>query len=286
MFMNEEMSGGQDFMQDFFGQSAKRQKPSDMIEIPVDICDVFYGKSKKVEFEMLDQCSKCDGTGAADPSFVIKCMTCGGKGSMTQQIGPFFAQSVRCGSCAGTGTTIKNNKICQCCKGKKTVYSKRAFELKIPKGIPDGHETRMDSKGAFDERLGCNKDMIFKFKREIKPPYSVDNDGNVTLTVPITLDELLIGFEKKLQIYNETHVLKSEHYFNPDNVIKLDGMGIFSIKKNRPMDLNIRFVVQYSDSDRLVKYNDVLRKVIKKETTTNTECDEKHIIHITKKTTS
>lgn len=285
MFMNDEMAGGgPDFMQDFFGASSRRQKPSDMIEIPVDICDIYYGKVKKVEFEMLDQCNKCEGTGAADPSFVIKCMTCGGKGSMTQQVGPFFAQSVRCGSCGGTGTTIKNNKICQCCKGKKTVYSKRAFELKMPKGIPDGHETRMEGKGAFDERLGFNKDMIFKFRRDIKTPYSVDGDGNVTLTVPITLEELLIGFEKKIHVYNEAYVIKSDHYFNPDNPIRLDGMGIYNNRKNRQMDLIIKFAVQYSDSERLVKYNDVLRKVIKKESHA-VECDEKHVIHITKKNT-
>ena len=287
MFMNEDMGGGgPEFMQEFFGASSRRVKPSDMIEIPIDVCDLYYGKTKKVEFELLDQCGKCQGSGAADPSFVVKCMTCGGKGSTTQQVGPFFAQSIRCMSCGGSGSTIKNNKICQCCKGKKTVYTKRAFELKIPKGIPDGHETKMENKGAFDERLGFNKDMVFRFRREIKPPYSVDGDGNVTLTVPITLEELLVGFEKKINIYNESHVLKSEHYFNPDNPIKLDGMGLFNMRRSRSMDLTIRFTVQYSDSERLVKYNDVLRKVAKIDTTqVDGAHDEKQIIYITKKST-
>lgn len=280
MFMDD---NGPGFMKDFFG-GGRRQKPADMIEVPVDICDIHYGKTKKVEFEMLDQCGKCNGTGAADPSFIIKCMTCGGKGNMTQQIGPFFSQTMPCMSCGGTGSTIKNNKICQCCKGKKTVYSKRAFELKIPKGIPDGHETRMEGKGAFDERLGFNKDLVLRFRRDIKSPYTVDNDGNVTLTVNLSLEDLLAGFEKKVTIYNDTHILKSEHYFNPSKNITMCDMGLHNTKRGRTMDLHIKFNITYSDSERLVKYNDVLKKVMGNgNKVSETDHNEKNMIHITRK---
>lgn len=252
-------------MEDMF-QGRRRSVPCDVIEVGIDVCDLYYGKTKKVEFEMLDQCSKCNGTGAADPSFVVKCLTCGGKGSMIQQVGPFFAHMVPCSSCAGSGSTIKNNKICQTCKGSKTVYNKRAFELKIPKGIQNGHETKMEGKGAFDERIGRNKDMIFKFKYDIRSPYELDGEGNVTYHHTLTIEEVLAGFEKKITIYNEEYIIRSEHYYNPNKEVVLEDMGIFNPRRGKNMKLKIKFTVKYSDNERFQKYNDVLRKICRKET--------------------
>lgn len=271
VFMNgdedqPEMPG--DFMHNFFGGGGgprqRQQKLADVIDIPVDICDIYYGKTKKVEFELLDLCNKCNGTGAADPAFVVKCLTCNGKGSITQQMGPFFAQSVRCHSCAGSGSTIKNNKICQTCKGNKTVYNKRSFELKIPKGIPNGHEIRMEDKGAYDERIKKNKDMLFRFRWEVGFPYEIESDGTVRYNYHIPLEDLLAGFEKTIKIYNEDVLLKSDHYINPNNQVVVQGMGIFNMKKNKHMDLMIKLTPIYNDNERLVKYNDVVRKIFKK----------------------
>lgn len=242
-----------------------RGRAVDVVDIPVDVCDVFYGKTKKVEFELLDLCKGCGGTGAADPSAVIKCLTCHGKGSMTQQVGPFFAQTIRCHSCAGAGTTIKNGKICQVCKAKKTVYSKRAFELKIPKGLPNGHEIRMEEKGAYDERIKRNKDMVFRFTYDIKPPYEVDGEGRVTYTLKVPLEDLLAGFERTVRLYNDDHTLVADHYINPNTPITVPGMGMWNARRGKHMDMAIRIVPEYADSDRLVKYNDVIRKVFKKQ---------------------
>jgi molecular chaperone DnaJ len=247
------------------GGGRSQQRLVDVIEIPVEIADIYYGKTRKVEFEMLDQCGKCNGIGAADPSAVIKCLNCDGKGSITQQIGPFFAQTIKCNSCGGNGTTIKNNKICQGCKGQKTVYTKKAFELKIPKGIPNNHEIHMPEKGAFDERTKKNKDILFRFRYDIKAPYTIDNDGNVTYTLNIPFEDILTGFDRKITLYNDEYVLKSDKYFNPNNSHRIPGLGIPNIKRgNKHGDMIIKFVVEYSDSERLRKYNDVLRKILKK----------------------
>lgn len=259
VFMGEDDGPSHD---EIFGRRQARE--CDTINIPVDICDIFYGKTKKVEFELLDQCAKCTGTGAADPSFVMKCLTCNGKGSVTQQMGPFFAQSVRCHNCAGNGSSIKNNKICQTCKGQKTVYNKRGFELKIPKGIPNNHELRMDEKGAYDERIKKNKDILFRFQHEVRQPYEIDVEGNVIYTYKIPIDDLLAGFEKKVMIYNEEYTIQSDHYVNPNKNITVPQMGTFNIKKAKQMDLIIKLVPDYTDSERLIKYNDVLRKIFKK----------------------
>ena len=55
---------------------------------------------------------------------------------------------LRCPSCAGNGSAIK--KPCNTCQGNKTIYNKKAFDLKLPKGIPHNHEVRMPSRGSYN----------------------------------------------------------------------------------------------------------------------------------------
>lgn len=252
------MFGGEDF--DFFGGG---RNPVDVIEIPIDICEIYYGKNKKVEFELLDLCTKCGGTGAADPSFVIRCITCNGQGKVHQQIGPFM-QIGGCPSCMGNGQTIKNGKICQGCKGNKTVYVKRSFELKLPKGVPNGHELKMEGKGSYDEKIKRHKDILFKFKYVIKPPYELLDDCNMQYTLNVGIEDVLAGFEKKVMFYNDDHIIKADVYVNPAKKIVLHGLGLPNIKKNKNGDMHLKLNIDYGENERLIKYNDVLRKMFKK----------------------
>lgn len=244
-------------------------RPFDIIEIPIDICDIYYGRTKKVEFDVLEKCSKCDGTGAFDKTFIINCMTCNGKGRINQQLNQFFVQTSICHSCGGKGTIIKNNKFCTDCKGKKYVFSKKQFDLKLPKGIINNYEIKMDNKGSYDENINQNKDLIFKFKYAIDEPYKIDENMNVIYEVDITIEDLLAGFEKNLKIYNENIILKSLNYFNPNNNIKIDGFGIHNIKKNKSGDLIFKFNIKYTDNEKFVKYNEILRKITKKQPRNN-----------------
>ena len=50
------------------------------------------------------------------------------------------------------------------------------------------------------------------------------------------------------------------------------------IKKNKTCDLLLKFIVEFIDSERLSKYNDVLQKVLKKDNQTHE--DHKTILNI------
>lgn len=245
------------------GGPRSSRRPTDAIDVDVDIRDIYYGKSKKVEFELLDRCSKCQGTGASDPSAVIRCITCRGQGRIQQAMGPFM-QISQCHSCGGQGTTIKAGKHCGQCRGGKTAFTKRAFELMLPKGIPNGYEVRMDKSGSYDDQLKGNRDIVFRFRHKILPPYSMDDQGNVTVEVPVPIEDLLSGFTKKVKVYDEEFTLQSQHYFNPTKRVTVEGMGITHAKKNKAADLHFAFKVEYGDAPKLVKHVDIMRKVLKK----------------------
>ena len=253
----------EDLLNHLFGGAGRpRKNRTDVIDVPVDICSIYYGDSKKIEFEIMDKCGKCDGTGAEDPSYLVKCSTCKGHGHVTMQANPFMVQRSTCPSCYGKGKMIKNNRLCKSCDGNKTTYAKKLFELKIPRGIPDGHEVKMEKKGSYDEETGKYNDMVFRFKYVIESPYSLDNNMNVHYEIAITIEELLTGFVKRIKLYNDDFVIKSDRYFNPSAEKIKKGFGIFDMRKNKSADLYFKFFVEFTDSKRLSKYNEVLQKVI------------------------
>ena len=247
----------------------KQFKKYDTIEVQIDINDIYYGQTKKVEFEMLEKCEGCNGTGAQDPSHILKCMTCQGNGMIQQQIGPFFTQSIVCPSCAGEGTTVQHNKHCTKCKGKKTLYNKKIFELKLPKGIPNHYEVVMEGKGAYNQQTKTNNNIRFRFLYNIKEPYQLDDNKTVHYYLSITLEELLGGFTKEIDVYKEKIVLTSDYYFNPVKTLVLHDMGVYDMKGEKQRDLHIHFKIIYSDNERYRKYADVMKKVLKAHTDDN-----------------
>lgn len=254
----------------------RKKKEADLIEIPIDICDIHYGNNKRVEFDLLDQCDKCNGSGAYDPSHIVSCISCNGQGNISQQIGPFFMQKITCPSCMGKGNIIK--KPCTGCKGEKTIYTKRVFELKIPKGIPNNHEIKMEKKGSFSLNTKQTKDMIFRFKYAIEEPYSIDEHMNVIYNINITIEELLAGFRKNIKLYRDNITIISDKYFNPSKNIYLKDKGLFNMKKHKISDLIFKFNIEFIDSERLTKYNEVLQKVLKKQNISNSHPDDSQTI--------
>lgn len=255
-----------------FGRGAPphmMKKQADVIEIPVDICDLYYGRTRKVEFEISDVCSKCNGVGASDPSAIIKCMTCDGIGHITQQMGPFLIQGGRCPNCGGQGTSIRANKACVQCKGQRTHFVKKSFELKIPSGIPNHFEVRMDGKGSYDDRAKQNKDMVFKFIHNIAAPYKLEQrpDGlvNVHMDVLLTIEDLLAGCEKNIKVYSDDYTIVCDTYFNPSRPFVVEGKGLPSMEdSNKHGDLVIKFGIEFTDNEKLKKHNQLIRKMLKR----------------------
>ena len=272
MFMD-----GDDFP---FRSAGPKKKTADVIEVPIDISDIYYGGTKKVEFELLAVCEKCNGSGAQDPSSIINCIACNGKGHITQQIGPFFMQRSMCPSCMGKCQVIKKDKLCLGCKGEKTIFAKRIFELKLPKGVPHNHEIVMEKKGAYELNTKSNRDIIFVFKHNVVAPYKLDENLNVTYNILITIEELLAGFSKPITLYKDQVTIVSDRYFNANNPVIMKEKGVFNIKRQKAGDLFFKFDVAFVDSDRLSKYNEFMQKILKKPPIVSNQEDTNKTIKI------
>jgi len=264
------------------GRSASKPKKTDVVGINLTLNDIFYGTTKNIEFELLDKCTKCNGTGANDPNSVIKCMTCQGTGMFQQRLSPFMISTGPCFNCQGKGE-IRTGKACGSCKGDKTVYKKRTFALKLPKGLPAEKELHMEHKGAYDPSTGEYNDIVFKLNYSIPQGYKVDqNHGHVEFLIKITIDDLLGGFEKTVMIYNEKYTFMSDGYFNPNNSLIIGEKGIIVNNNKKAGDLHIKFEVEFTEGERLIKYKEIMHKIYKRSQSSSDEesVDKGNIVHI------
>lgn len=253
---------------DPFGQESSE----DILHVKVTLGEVRDGTTKKVDYGVLDICSGCRGIGAMDESDIIVCMKCGGKGQIAQQINPFVISTARCPSCAGNGKMTKAGKECSTCKGSKFMRYRKAMDVKISRGISDGHSFVVAGKGNINPRTRKYNDLVLLFQYSLPAGYNVkvDEHANVHVNVTVKLDELLCGFVKTVNLYGENIHLQTSGYVNPNECLKVVGMGLpkktGSGEATGCSDLVVHIGVDMSeDYSRLRKYTDVFTKLFKRQ---------------------
>ena len=139
--------GIDDFIEFFFGggmrTGGRRGGPEQgahlKFDLEIDFLDAVFGIEKKVTIRRLEDCTTCNGTGAAAGSTPVTCITCAGMGQVQQVMNSWFGQTMRvieCPACMGSGQKV--DKPCRDCKGEALVKQSREFQIKVPAGIEPG----------------------------------------------------------------------------------------------------------------------------------------------------
>ena len=117
-------------------------------EVELTLEQVATGCDQSLEFERMDLCDTCAGSGSKPGSTPQKCNTCGGYGQVQQQVPGFFGVSVRiveCPKCHGRGAIVTDP--CGECRGSGRRKKKRVLSVHIPPGIHDGQVVRARGEG-------------------------------------------------------------------------------------------------------------------------------------------
>ncbi|GGM14383.1 molecular chaperone DnaJ [Nakamurella endophytica] len=134
-------------------------------------------------------CGTCHGTGARPGTSPHDCPVCHGSGLVTRNQGS-FAFSEPCTNCGGTGSIIDDP--CPTCHGERTVLATRTLTTRIPAGVADGQRIRLAGRGAAGQNGGPAGDLFVLV--HVTPDELFGRSGdNLTLTVPVTFDELALG---------------------------------------------------------------------------------------------
>jgi len=147
-------------------------------------------------------CRACAGTGAKAGTTPRVCPNCAGTGQVSRNQGG-FAFSEPCRECKGRGLVVDDP--CPTCNGSGRAASTRTLQARIPSGVRDGMRIRLKGKGAPGERGGPPGDLYVIV--HVKPHGVFGRDGdNLTVTVPVTYPEAVLGAEIKVPVLGGTPV--------------------------------------------------------------------------------
>ena len=176
------------------GRATRQERGLDLeTEVSLTLEEVAAGCEQTLEFERMDFCDACSGSGAKPGTEPLKCSACGGYGQVQQQVSGFFGMSVRvvnCPDCGGRGKTIKDP--CPDCSGTGRVRKKRVLSVSIPAGIRDGQVVRVRNEGE-PATFGHHKGDLHVYVSVEEHPLLVRRGDDLVCQVPVSYTVAALG---------------------------------------------------------------------------------------------
>eukprot|EP01106_Pelomyxa_sp_JSP_P000199 TRINITY_DN1025_c0_g1_i1.p1 TRINITY_DN1025_c0_g1~~TRINITY_DN1025_c0_g1_i1.p1 ORF type:complete len:241 (-),score=70.39 TRINITY_DN1025_c0_g1_i1:114-836(-) len=231
--------------------------PSQEVDLPVTLQDVYQGRTFHVAHRKQVLCHKCGGTGSDDPSSIKKCPACGGTGVVKHvvQLAPGFVQQTQspCDKCGGKGKVVSGG-ACGHCRGTKVEHEDATLTVTVDRGARDGDAITFPALG--DEKPNALPgDVRFIVKVEPHQKF-IREENNLRYKLSISLLEALVGFTKEIKHLDGHKVeIKRESVTKPGQVITLSGEGM-PVRTNPNekgdlfVDVTVRFPTTLTDQQK------------------------------------
>ena len=211
------------------------------VEIPLE--EVLTGTERDVEFDRLDVCETCVGSGAKPGSSPETCATCQGQGKVAQQgLGGMFRMVSACPACGGRGSVIKDK--CVDCHGRGRVSVHRKLRVKIPAGIHHGQAVRVGGEGeppvpeVSPDGSGTRGDLHVLVR--VKEDSRFERDGDhIIHIVSVAFTQLALGATIEVESIDETHNLEIPAGTQTNEIFRIEGAGLPDLRTVRRGDLII-----------------------------------------------
>jgi molecular chaperone DnaJ len=165
-------SGFEDIFEEFFagftnqrGGNARRSAASAGSDIRIDVTleftEAVTGAEIPAEFERLETCETCTGSGAQAGHSPITCPQCSGSGEIRQVRQTFLGSIVQaspCPRCGGRGSIIEHR--CKSCDGAGRLRKRASMDVKVPAGVRDGLQIQFRGEGDVGERGGPRGNLV------------------------------------------------------------------------------------------------------------------------------
>ncbi len=229
----------------FGGGMHDRRRGADLqIEINLRLDEVATGIERTLEFERLDYCETCSGSGAAPGSERRGCPTCGGYGQVEQSsgFGFLFGRLVTaCPTCKGQGSLVVTP--CRRCKGRGRHPKGRVINVKIPAGIHHGQAIRLRGEGEPGAPGGSRGDLHCYVT--IAPhPFFERQDNDLVCRMPISFTQAALGAKVEVPtLHGRAHLTIPQGAQN-GKVFRLAGQGLPDMRTGRRGDELVQVVVE------------------------------------------
>ncbi len=223
------------------GQTRQRRGFDLETDIEITLEEVLTGTEEDVEFDRLDVCDSCEGSGASPGSTPQTCSTCQGQGKVAQQgLGGMFRMVTGCPTCQGKGSIITNP--CHECHGKGRKAVHRTLRIKIPAGIHHGQAVRVAGEGeppaaeVSPDGSGTRGDLHVVVR--VKEENQFERDGNNLISVvPVAFTQLALGSTIDVNTIDGTHKVDLPAGTQTNEIFSVAGAGLPDLRSGKRGDL-------------------------------------------------
>ncbi|GGF44832.1 chaperone protein DnaJ 1 [Marmoricola endophyticus] len=222
-------------------RAAQPRRGADLeTETTIAFADSVEGTTLKLRLSSDAPCTTCRGTGGKPGTKPHVCPTCEGAGSVASVSGGFMMNEP-CPQCHGR--QLVYDEPCPTCHGTGRGVSDRTVSARIPAGVKDGQKIRLKGKGTAGENGGPAGDLMVTVHVRSHAVFARKGD-NLTVEVPITFDEAVLGAEVKVPTLGGAPVtLKVAPGTPSGRTMRVRGRGVHR-KDNTRGDLLVTVEVQ------------------------------------------
>lgn len=231
-----------DIFSQFFGGGGRRQADPTaprqgrdlQYSMTLDFMDAVFGKTTTIKYERDAQCDVCKGSGAKPGKSPETCSRCHGSGVVytvrRTPLGNIQTQTT-CPECNGTGKIIKPEDRCTKCHGSGHVHERHELEVKVPAGIDDGQQMRLEHQGDAGENGGPYGDLYIVFR--VTPSREFRRDGStIYVDQDISFAQAALGDEVKVKTVHGDVNLKIPAGTQSETNFRLRGKGVPHLNGN------------------------------------------------------
>jgi molecular chaperone DnaJ len=193
--------------------------------------EAVHGVEKEIEFDLLDRCATCGGSGAALGSTPATCSQCGGRGEIRSIRQTMLGQMVNvsaCTRCNGEGTVISSP--CSTCRGDGRVSRRKKLRVSVPPGIDEGHQIRLSGEGEAGPRGGPGGNLYVAV--HVTPHPQLRRDGTeVYHDLSISIAQAALGTRVKIPTIEGEEELEIRAGMQPGTEIRMRGRGVPHLRK-------------------------------------------------------
>jgi molecular chaperone DnaJ len=211
-----------------FNRGGRRAQPQQVrgrdleTEVQLSFDEAIEGSQVSVTVPKAERCATCRGSGAKPGTAPVTCPRCEGRGIDAQSQG-FFSISQPCPQCGGAGQIIEDP--CPTCGGSGLTQQTKRYKVNIPAGVKDGARIRLAGKGEAGPRGGPPGDLYVTTRVASSPVFRRLDDGNLEVTVPISIPEALRGGTIEVPTLSGTKKIKVPAGTKHGSVQRLRGEG-------------------------------------------------------------
>ena len=215
-----------------FGGSSRRKKSSAggsdiTYSLDLSFMESVLGCKRSINFNRVEKCPICNGTGAKDDTSLKTCDKCGGTGQVRYSRATLFGQQITigdCDKCGGTGKIVKDP--CKTCGGKGVVNKNKVINVSVPAGVENGSVLQLAGEGnAPRGKAGRNGALLLVISVKPSKVFTREN-FDLRVTVPVSYFTAVCGGEVEIPAPEGVFIYKMPEGTPNGHVERFRGRGI------------------------------------------------------------